>query len=87
MSLVDAVEVANAALAEVGLPQTARRHEDTILFDPSPLAYRAVALGALAQYGPSRRCYCLVHAPQWETVERCTTVADALMGRPCELSS
>lgn len=87
----DAVAVANAALAEVGLPQSAYRDEHlgrswiTTAGPSSLLNYRALVLGWIAQHGAERRTLCFAHAHAGET-HNCTQLPAiiALRGGRCD---
>ena len=82
MKLVNATDVANAALMEVGMEPTIAGR---ILTFPdsadSYMAYRAAVLGGLAEFGPNRKCRCYPCSKARRL--SCITLADALMGRTC----
>lgn len=76
-------EVANMALAEVGHVQTVRVANGTVMYDPDLESHRASLLGALAAFGPDKKCFCFKCASS-RRHELCITVADAVRGRSCE---
>lgn len=88
MIAVDAVAVANAALAEVGLPPIVEWYQGvpcTVGPADNPEVFRAGCLGLLAAKGPLEmvRCLCCWTADEEMYLENCVTVADALRGVTC----
>lgn len=94
-TLTDAIEVARAAVAEVGLAARFSRKSDggitgDVLGDLTPdndafrLAYRAMLLGVMAEQGLSATTKCILCSPRSSgRNRRCITVAEALQGITC----
>lgn len=84
---VDALQVARAALAEVGLSTSRVSRDDAGLIryppDDDPLYYKASVLGLIAEDGPDMLIRCRACAPHYKTRERCTPARDALRGVTC----
>jgi hypothetical protein len=81
MSL-DAVQIANAALMEVGRPAVvARAANGNVEVGRDRVTYRAGLLGALAQYGPDKSCKCYLCS--FGRNPHCTTIGEALRGAEC----
>lgn len=90
MSAVDAVRVANAALAEVGLPEAIAMDSSTgrlaipqWLNHADPIAHRAGLLGLMAEHGPAFLVRCRPCMSQGYLVDPCTAVREALRGATC----
>ena len=90
--LTDAVEIANAALAEVGLPQVLHWDANGMrIMTPwnsaSPEVHRAILLGRLATSGPDRTTRCVnCWVQRLDRCTTCTTVGEALRGFTCGAS-
>lgn len=81
-----AVEVAHAALAEVGHPAgqvyVATRGGRQVVFYPGndPVAEKAVMLGMMAAGGPDYKVRCRLHNSAWQSHVPCLAVREWLRG-------